>query len=224
MKKKVLILFGEKDLHTKKLVQNLEKKTILKVHHFKKKKECKKIFKVKNFYFDFIFSYRSKYILSSSDIKKSKNPPINFHPGTPRYRGFGCVNYALYNNSKYYGVTTHIIDRKIDNGSIIGVKKFKISKKDNLSSLLKKTHKKLFFEAKKIINLLLDKPNIIKKLIKDNKKIKWSKIIKSKKDLDNFYKISKNINSNELNRVIKATVYKEFKPFVVFHSKNFYLE
>ena len=98
MKKKILILFNEKDAYTKKLVQSLKKKTTLKVHYFSKKKEYKKTFKVKKFYFDFIFSFRSKYILSPSDIKKSKNPPINFHPGPPAYRGFGCINYALYDN------------------------------------------------------------------------------------------------------------------------------
>ena len=223
MKKKVLILFGEKDVYAKKLVLSLKKKTNLKVHYFKKKEECKKLFKVKSFFFDYIFSYRSKYILSSSDIKKSKNPPINFHPGPPSYRGFGCINYALYDNSKYYGITTHVIDRKIDNGSIISVQKFKIDNKDNLESLLKKTHKKLFFEAKKIINLFIEKPHILNKLIKDNKKVRWSKNIKSKKDLNNFYKISKNISSNELNKIIRSTVYKKFKPFVVFYGKKFFL-
>ena len=57
------------------------------------------------------------------------------------FRGSGCVNYALYQNSKFYGCTAHIIDEKIDNGKIIDVRKFKITRKDSVSNVLKKTYK-----------------------------------------------------------------------------------
>ena len=41
-------------------------------------------------------------------------------------------------------VSLHVINEKIDSGKIINVKRFKIKKKDNVGSLLKKTHNELF--------------------------------------------------------------------------------
>ena len=55
-------------------------------------------------------------------------PAINFHPGPPNYRGIGCLNFALLSNEKYYGVTAHIINEKIDNGKILSFKKFRLKK------------------------------------------------------------------------------------------------
>ena len=82
--------------------------------------------------FDYIFCFRSFYILKKKDINKTKIAAINFHPGTPEYRGIGCINFAIYNNEKFYGSTAHLIDEKIDNGKILDVRKFQIRKKDNL--------------------------------------------------------------------------------------------
>ena len=71
-----------------------------------------------------IFSFRSFYILKKEFLKKCKKVAINFHPGTPDYRGIGCINFAL-NNEKYYGCTAHIINQKIDNGKIWVLKDLK---------------------------------------------------------------------------------------------------
>ena len=76
--------------------------------------------------FDFIFSFRSHYILKKKLLSDVNYGAINFHPGPPEYRGIGCVNYALYDNSKNYGATAHLIDEKIDHGKIINTKMFTI--------------------------------------------------------------------------------------------------
>ena len=47
MKKKILLLFGEKDYHAKKLVLSLKKKVNLKVNFFSKKKKLKHYLKKK---------------------------------------------------------------------------------------------------------------------------------------------------------------------------------
>ena len=59
--------------------------------------------KIKNKKFDFIISYRSSMILKNQDISIANIAAINLHPGPPKYRGIGCLNYALYNNEKKYG-------------------------------------------------------------------------------------------------------------------------
>ena len=85
--------------------------------------------------YDFIFSYRSPVILTQKDISLAKIAAINLHPGPPKYRGIGCLNYALYNNEKKYGFTVHLISKKIDFGKILFVKYFSINKKSTVLSL-----------------------------------------------------------------------------------------
>ena len=68
-----------------------------------------------------------------------------------KYRGAGCLNYALYNNENISGVTAHLMTKKIDQGKIIDIKKFRIYSKDNLAEILKQTHQELFNLTLKII-------------------------------------------------------------------------
>ena len=69
---------------------------------------------------------------------------INFHPGTPRYRGIGCINFALMENSKNYGSTCHLMNEKVDSGKILDVKFFNLKKINNLSDAIKRTHHVMF--------------------------------------------------------------------------------
>ena len=51
-------------------------------------------------------------------------------------------SYELWmNNDKYFGVTVHFMNEKIDNGKIIFTMKLKIKKTDNIQSLIQKTDK-----------------------------------------------------------------------------------
>ena len=52
--------------------------------------------------------------------------------------------------------------------------------------------------AKKTIFDLLKRPNTISTLLTKSKKEKWSKVIKSKKDLDKLYEIAVNSSQNEI--------------------------
>ena len=59
----------------------------------------------------------------------AKKLNINFHPSPPRYRGVGGFNLAILNSDKEFGVTAHLMTSKVDDGLIIDMKSFKISKK-----------------------------------------------------------------------------------------------
>lgn len=226
MNLKILFLFGKKD------------KYIIKLHNFFKKLPykfvfvfsantnsiCKKFFNVKNYYYDYVVCYRSKYILKAKDLKKSKNPPLNFHPGPPEYRGVGCANKAILDRSKFYGVTLHVINEKIDNGPILYSKKFKIKANVTLPSLLEKTYNTLFKIAKQMIPKIFSKRIKIETLIRQNKEIKWSKSIYTSNDLEQFYKINKNISKVNFEKKLRATVIKNYKPYILCFGKKFYLE
>ena len=191
---KSVLYFGRKNCrHSLSLKKILKKKT-KKLYYVESKRSSKKI-ALKKIYsknYSYIFCFRSPYILKKNLIKRANFAAINFHPGPPEYKGTGCVNYALYNNSNFYGVTCHLISEKIDSGKIIDVKKFKISKKDNVQSVLNKTYDTMLKQAIKIINLLTKSDKNLVKLIRKNKKVKWTKKIRKLKDLNKFYELKDN--------------------------------
>lgn len=60
---------------------------------------------------------------------------INFHPGLiPEARGLDALLWSIYNNTPL-GITAHLIDKYIDAGKILSVKKIPIYKNDTLFDL-----------------------------------------------------------------------------------------
>ena len=184
-------------------------------------KNNKKNFSIKT-QFDFIISYRSSIILTTKDISMAKIAAINLHPGPPKYRGIGCLNYALYNNVKKYGFTIHLISRKIDYGKILFVKYFSVNKNSNVSTLLDKTHKQCIKYSKHFFKNILNNPKKIDFYKEKFKKERWSKIIKNKKELNEFYRI-KNFNLRDVNKKIRATNFRSYKPFIQIGLNKFFL-
>lgn len=55
---------------------------------------------------------------------------INIHPGIlPQNKGSSLTKWLIYLGEKQTGKTIHKLDRKIDSGKILIIKKFKISQK-----------------------------------------------------------------------------------------------
>lgn len=222
MIKSILFLSRKNCKYSTKLKKELNK-IVNKIYHIESislKDSLDKKMIPKNI--DYIICFRSYYILDLEIINRAKYGAINFHPSLPKYRGVGGVNYALYSKDKYFGSTAHFINEKIDNGDIIHVKKFTISKNDNLISLLNKCHYNMFNQALFIIKKIKTNNSFLKKQIKKSKKYKWGKY-KSLKQLNDFYEISKNISKKDLERKIKSTVINDFKPFINLYNYRFYL-
>jgi len=171
---------------------------------------------------DFIFCFRSKIILKEKILKKIKYFALNFHPGTPKYRGLGCTNYALYNDEKTYGSTAHLINKRIDNGKILMVNFFKIKKKDNLEKVLNNTYRSMLLLSRKVLKFIQKNPSI--SILNLKKNIKWSSKIKKRKELENFYRIKKNITKRELDKKIRATVIGKYRPYIELFGRKFILK
>ena len=178
---------------------------------FKKQKIPKHIFSYKN---DFIISYRSYFILNKKILTNTKYA-INFHPGPPSFRGIGCANFAIYQNIKKYGVTCHLINNKIDNGKIIKKKFFNIKKNINLEELLKRTHSEMFVLAKSMLKRAHNKKFLLDN-IKKSKKFSWSRNYYNQSDLEKLYRISLDFSKDEVDKVLRATIYKKFFPYLLF--------
>ena len=218
-----VIFFGRENCYYSNKILNLLKKKFKNVYYFKSKTYGEKFNfkKIKNI--DYIFCFRSLYILKKELLEKVNKFSVNFHPGTTRYRGIGCLNFALYENSKNYGSTAHIINQKIDNGKILDVKTFKINKNDNVEKLLKKTHKAMFNQAKKIIKKISHNDDYINLLLKKKNHHIWSKKIYKRKTLNKMRIINKNISTKELERRIRAFSFKNFKLLIKINNRIFSL-
>ena len=224
MFKKILFFGRKNDINSKKILSLLKRKSkIVKVIWSTKPEDKLKSKNLLKHNYDYIFCFRSLIILRKSLIKKAKYAAINFHPGPPEFRGIGCLNFAIFENAKFYGVTAHVLDAKIDYGKIINVKRFKILKRDNVDSLSNKTHKKLLSQTLKIIDLLSKNPYNLNKLIYKSKNEKWSKKITKRTDLDEFYNISSATTKKNLIKKIRATCSKKFKPYFLIHNFKFIL-
>mgnify|MGYP001166236985 FL=1 len=220
---KILLLCRKNEKYSMKLIKLIRKQNVqLKIFYSETYKE-KLPKKFINYDYEYILSFRSYLILKKNILKKSKKA-FNFHPSTPNYRGVGCVNYALLENKKNFGITIHEIDEAVDFGKILHVATFKIEKKMNLDSLLNKTHKILYLEAKKFITKLLKNPLTISKIYKNKGNYTWSKKYNNVKALDKLYVIKKNIDKKQIHKLIKATNHKIFKPYIKIHGEKFVYE
>jgi methionyl-tRNA formyltransferase len=174
---------------------------------------------------DYIFCFRSMFILPKHLIDKAKIAAINFHPGSPEYPGSGCLNYALYENSKEYGVTSHLMTAKVDDGNIVECRRFPIHEADTVSSLLDRTHVKLldlFFDV--ISGVAVNGKTYIDESIKKSTSEKWSGIKRKINDLNTLSIVGMNITKNELENLIRATYTENFPPKIILHGYEFILK
>lgn len=115
---------------------------------------------------------------------------FNLHASLlPQYRGAAPINWAIINGEKETGVTTFMIDEKIDTGNILLKEKVTILPDDNAGTLhdkLAETGKKLIIETldgleNNTIEALPQKnPEELKpapKIFKEDCKINWSEPI-----------------------------------------------
>jgi len=195
---KIILLGKNNKLGTKEAIEYLNV-------HFKEVKiflgEREDKFPIEAGYYppDILISYMSPWIVPEEILNKTKLWNINFHPGPSSYPGVGCTNFALYNREKMYGVVVHLMEKKVDSGRIIAVKRFPILETDNVYSLTIKSYGfllSLFFE-------ILD--YIIKNNTLPECDEKWTKTPYTRKNLEELCLITSNMSEEELKRRVKAT-------------------
>ena len=116
------------------------------------------------------------------------------------------------------------MEKKVDSGKILSAKYFPIHKKDNLFSLLNRTHNNLFELFKEFTtNLRISGKDFIQKEL-NNKNIEWSGKKRTSKDIDNYQLIKKDIDELELRRRIRSFNYTNFPIELKLHGKTFLLQ
>ena len=174
---------------------------------------------------DYILCFRSFFVLPCNILKKAAKGAINFHPGPPEYPGNGCLNWALYDNAKYYGVTTHIMDERIDNGAIVECRRFPLLKQDNVDTLLARTHHKLFDLFIDIsTGLALEGNRFLDNKLAESQSESWRGKARKMSDLDNLQQVDASITKRDLEKIIRATYTSNFPPVINLHGHKFFLK
>ena len=63
---------------------------------------------------------------------------FNYHSAPPEYPGRDVHHFAIYDDAEYFGATLHKMTKRVDEGEILSVRRFKISKSDTPISLATK--------------------------------------------------------------------------------------
>lgn len=210
---KISFVCGRLKTKDKKLKEIAEKNKI-KFLKIKNVNSSKFIEYIKRNKIDLLCSMSYNQIFKNEIINSVKKKIINCHAGKlPFYRGRSILNWVLINGEKDFGITTHFINNKIDKGNIINQKIFKINKKDNFHSLLKKCYTEC--------------PNLLYKSIKEIQTNKYKSIPQSKisKQFSYFPKrkngdeiIDKNLSALKIQNFVRGLV--KPGPFARLKFKN----
>lgn len=167
--------------------------------------------------FDYIISYLSPWIIPKYILDIAKKAAINFHPAPPEYPGIGCINFALYEDVEKYGVTCHHMNHAVDTGEIIAVKRFAVYQNDTVETLLNRSYDyqlSLFYD---IISFIFNGQ------ILPVSSEKWSRKPFTRKELDKLSTITPDLNNEEINKRVRATNFKNWKPCIEINGHKFEL-
>lgn len=179
---------------------------------------------VMNWSGDYILCFRSYYILRKPLLDKAKIAAINFHPAPVEYPGSGCLNWALYENSPFYGVTAHIMTEKIDNGAVVECRRFPALPQDGVDTLLARAHLKTYDLILDVATGLAQEGEaFLKRKIEASKHEKWQGAARRMSEIDALQNIPLTATKEEMERVIRATNTPKFPPYVIFHGRKFVL-
>lgn len=154
---------------------------------------------------DCIISYLSRWVLPADLLERGRTA-INFHPGPPEYPGYGCNNFAIYDDVREYGVTCHRMARRVDTGAIIAVKRFPVFPSDNAGTLLSRAYDyqlALFYDIAS--NLVRGEP------LSDSGE-RWSRDPYTRKQFAELGRITPDMNADEVARRTRATTVGALKP------------
>lgn len=165
---------------------------------------------------DILISYLSPWIIPSDVLRNTRLWNINFHPGPPEYPGIGCYNFALYNCENIYGVTAHLMEKKVDTGKIIGVKRFQLLHDDDALNISLKSYDamlSLFYEV--VDNILkLNRLPICDET--------WKRKPYTRQELEELCRIDPTMSEQEVKRRIRATTYPEMPgTYIKIHGYKF---
>ena len=172
---------------------------------------------------DFIVSVQYHKILSTHQIQCAKSMAINLHMAPlPEYRGCNQFSFAIYNKTRIFGATLHIINEEVDGGDILAEERFEINEGIDVVELYNKTYTtslKLFND--KILAIMNGECNRIpqNKLIRD----RGSKLY-YRKDIIALKQLNLEQGIKDIVQRVKATSMTGFEPpYFEYNSQKYFV-
>ena len=150
---------------------------------------------------DYIVSYLSPWVIPEALLKKAGKAAINFHPGPPEYPGIGCTNFAVYDQSKMFGVTCHHMNTKVDTGKIIAVRRFPLYATDTVFSLTQRCYAHILTLFYDIMSIVLDGHQL------PAAQERWIRRPFLRKELNALCELTPDMPAQEVARRVKAVTY-----------------
>ncbi|MFK7886949.1 MAG: formyltransferase family protein [Gammaproteobacteria bacterium] len=173
---------------------------------------------------DYIFCFRSLFILPQALLVRAKIAAINFHPAPPEYPGSGCVNFALYDECDTYGVTAHLMNEKIDNGRILDCRRFDVAPTDTLSDVLARTHAALTAQCLDVVAAIAAQGgDFVARQLNASAHLTWRGDARRMSELKALQNIDPAVSKAELKRLVRATYIEGYPPSVTLHGYEFAL-
>ncbi len=176
---------------------------------------------VKEWSGDYLLHFRSYCILKKRLLDRVSKAAINFHPCPPHYPGAGGINWGLYNNDKWSAITVHYMNEKVDNGEIIEVYKVPIFENDTVGTLLPRIHSRQLEVFYDFVGQLATSGDLFLKIKSYDTKPPWGKHIGRMREIDELELIDKDIDKEELEKIIRATHIGKYGPKVILHGHTF---
>ncbi|MDC3131887.1 formyltransferase family protein [Pelagibacteraceae bacterium] len=212
---KICLFYKKEKPFSDNVANHLKKISILTKYDTSILKKNSSIFKKR---YDIVINYIGGWILPKYFLHKTKFFNINFHPGSLEYPGIGSFNFALYNNEKYFGVTAHHMDTKVDTGKIIKCNYFKIKKNFNVKELSDKTYAELY---ELFIELYPYFNNLNLKTLPISKQ-RWKKMPYTRKQLNLLSKLNLKMSKKEFLKRIRCTYFEDKpSPFLIINGERF---
>lgn len=146
-------------------------------------------------------SYISPWLIPDAILRQTKKWAVNFHPGSPEYPGIGCTNFALYEGVVEYGVTAHVMERTVDSGRILGIRRFPIDPQDTVFTLTEKAYAELLLLFEEVIGTILttDELPVCGEV--------WKRRPFTRRQLEDLCRLDIHMPREEIERRIRATTY-----------------
>ena len=173
---------------------------------------------------EYIFCFRSFFIIPRKLLDRVAIAAINFHPAPPEYPGSGCLNFALYDETRLYGVTAHLMNDEIDSGKIVECRRFPIFDHDDVNTLLRRTHHEmldLFFGITS--GLLLEESRFLEEKLTASEAEKWNGPPRRMSELEELRTIEVGVSKEEIEKIIRATHTDAFPTRLRLHGYDFHL-
>lgn len=145
-----------------------------------------------------LVAFNTGVVVPESILKIFQRPSFNFHAAPPEYPGRDPHHWAVYDGAVEYGVTAHVMVKKVDAGAIVAVSKFQIDSQISPQELraLAKKHLLELFQAS------------ISKMIFGSIVAEWGRPIRKRRDLEKLCDLR---NVNEKERLRRRRAFEGFK-------------